>query len=204
MTKHNYVLPGIAALLLAVVFPIYWLYAFDVGVENFIEVYRADLLSLSLSDLAFVLIGALEVYIYLCLRHSFNQRLATNTAGILLLLMAILVAIFHATVLVDVVLTFNGSGISEQTINTVCELTIVVALGVLFAYAVVGFILSIVLLLNRTGAPSVLKYFSAVLLVCCILQLSVILSPINTFVFPVALLLLAVYFLKPPQMLEVV
>ncbi|KKO47785.1 hypothetical protein VT06_15215 [Arsukibacterium sp. MJ3] len=204
MTQQHYFLPGIAALLLAVVFPIYWLYAFSVGAENFIEVYRADLLSLSLSDLAFVLIGVLEVYIYLCLRRSFSERLSSAAAAVLLLIMAILVVLFHATVLVDVALTLMGSSLTAHAIDTIAEVTVVIALGVLFAYGLVGFILSVVLLLNRTGAPSLLKYFAVVLLVGCLLQLTVILSPLNVFVFPVALLLLAFYFLKPPQLLEVV
>ncbi|MDP5036980.1 MAG: hypothetical protein NWQ42_12765 [Alishewanella sp.] len=204
MLKHEFVAPGIAALLLAVAFPIYWLYAFHIGSENFAEVYRADLLSLSWSDLAFVLIGALEVYIYLSLRRSFAERLTSNSAAILLLILALLVTLFHATVLVDIALSFTGNSLSEQAINTLGEFTVVVALGLLFAYALVGFILSIVLLRNRTGAPSVLKYFAVILLACCLFQLSIIFSPANIFVFPVALLLLAFYFLSPPQMLEVV
>jgi len=204
MLKHDYAAPGIAALILAVAFPIYWLYAFHVGSENFVEIYRADLLSLSLSDLAFVFIGVLEIYIYLSLRRSFAERLSSGSVAILLLLMALLVTIFHATVLVDVALAVTATTLSEDAINTIGEFTVMVALGMLFAYALVGLILSIVLLLNRTGAPSVLKYFAVVLLVCCLLQLSIILSPANIFVFPVALLLLAFYFLSAPKMLEVV
>lgn len=204
MTKQDYFLPGIAALLLAVLFPSYWLYAFSVGTENFMEVYRADLLSLSLSDFVFVLIGALEVYIYLCLRRSFAERLSSGAAAVLLLLMALLVALFHATVLVDITLSIVGFGLTSHTIDTISEFTIIGALGVLFAYGLVGFILSIVLLLNRTGAPSLLKYFAVILMVCCLLQFTVILSPLNVFVFPVGLLLLAFYFIKPAQQLEVV
>lgn len=204
MSKHDYFFPGIAALLLAVLFPIYWLYAFNVGIDDFVSAYRADMLSLTLSDLAFVLIGILEVYIYLSLRRSFAERLTSGSAAVLLLLMALLVAVFHATVLVDLVLTFAGATMSEQTINMLGEFTVVVALGLLFAYAVVGFILGVVLLLNRTGAPTLLKCFAAVLLVCCLLQFSIILSPGNIFIFPVALLLLAFYFLKPAQTLEVI
>ncbi|MAD77474.1 MAG: hypothetical protein CML20_22350 [Rheinheimera sp.] len=204
MTKQDYFLPGIAALLLAVLFPSYWLYAFSIGTENFMAVYRADLLSLSLSDLVFVLIGVLEVYIYLCLRRSFAERLSSGSAAVLLLIMALLVTLFHATVLIDITLSIIGSGLTDQTIETISEFTIIGALGVLFAYGLVGFILSIVLLLNRTGAPSLLKYFAVVLMVCCLLQFTVILSPLNVFVFPVGLLILAFYFVKPAQQLELV
>ncbi|WP_027671667.1 hypothetical protein [Rheinheimera baltica] len=204
MFKNDYAAPGIAALILAVAFPIYWLYAFHIGSENFVEVYRADMLSLSLSDLAFVFVGALEVYIYVSLRRSFAERLSSATPAVLLLLMAVLVIIFHATVLVDVALAVTATTLSEQTINTIGEFTVVVALGVLFAYALVGLVLSVVLLLNRTGAPSVLKYFAVILLAGCLLQLSIIFSPANIFIFPVALLLLAYYFLAAPKMLEVV
>ena len=204
MFKNDYAAPGIAALILAVAFPIYWLYAFHICSENFVEAYRADMLSLSLSDLAFVFVGALEVYIYVSLRRSFAERLSSATPAVLLLLMAVLVIIFHATVLVDVALAVTATTLSEQTINTIGEFTVVVALGVLFAYALVGLVLSVVLLLNRTGAPSVLKYFAVNLLAGCLLQLSIIFSPANIFIFPVALLLLAYYFLAAPKMLEVV
>ncbi|WP_233080220.1 hypothetical protein [Rheinheimera soli] len=204
MRNHEYLWPGIAALLLALCFPVYWLSIFHLSSENFMEVYKADLLKLSWSDLAFVLIGALEVYVYLSLRRSFAERLQSGSAAVLLLVMTLLVVAFHATVVVDLVIVFSGGVMPDAQLSMIAETTVAVALGILFAYAVVAFVLAIVLLLKRTAASGLLKCFAVVLLVCCVLQFSVFLSPGTIFLFPVALLLLAFYFLKEPQELELV
>lgn len=204
MRNHEYLWPGIAALLLALCFPVYWLSIFHLSSENFMEVYKADLLKLSWSDLAFVLIGALEVYVYLSLRRSFAERLQSGSAAVLLLVMTLLVVAFHATVVVDLVIVFSGSVMPDAQLSMIAETTVAVALGILFAYAVVAFVLAVVLLLKRTAASGLLKCFAVVLLVCCVLQFSVFLSPGTIFLFPVALLLLAFYFLKEPQELELV
>lgn len=204
MRNHEYLWPGIAALLLALCFPVYWLYIFHLSSENFMQVYKADLLKLSWSDLAFVLIGALEVYVYLSLRRSFAERLQSGSAAVLLLVMTMLVVAFHATVVVDLVIVFSGGVMPDAQLSMIAETTVAVALGLLFAYAVVAFVLAIVLLLKRTAASGLLKCFAVVLLLCCVLQFSIFLSPGTIFLFPVALLLLAFYFLKEPQELELV
>lgn len=204
MRNHEYLWPGIAALLLALCFPVYWLSIFHLSSENFMEVYKADLLKLSWSDLAFVLIGALEVYVYLSLRRSFAERLQSESAAVLLLVMTLLVVAFHATVVVNLVIVFSGGVMPDAQLSMIAETTVAVALGILFAYAVVAFVLAVVLLLKRTAASGLLKCFAVVLLVCCVLQFSIFLSPGTIFLFPVALLLLAFYFLKEPQELELV
>jgi hypothetical protein len=204
MRNHEYLWPGIAALLLALCFPVYWLSIFHLSSENFMEVYKADLLKLSWSDLAFVLIGALEVYVYLSLRRSFAERLQSGSAAVLLLVMTVLVVAFHATVVVDLIIVFSGGVIPDAQLSMIAETTVAVALGILFAYAVVALVLAIVLLLKRTAASGLLKCFAVVLLICCVLQFSILLSPGTIFLFPVALLLLAFYFLKEPQELELV
>lgn len=102
--NHRDALPGYAAIALALLFPAYWVPALAIGDLSFAEAHRADAMRLGAMDLLFVLIGAMEIYIYLSLRRIFLDLMHGSLAATLLLLMAIVVGVFHATVLFDVVL----------------------------------------------------------------------------------------------------
>lgn len=204
MLNRDYTSPGIAAVVLAILFPVYWISAFNLGDQSFLDAYRADVLSLTLSDLLFVVIGALEIYLYLSLRRAFAARLNGSLVSVLLIMLAVVVAVFHLTVIADVIYAVAGSTMSQAAVNSLLILSGVIALGALVVYAILGFILAIALLLPATAAPVVTKLFAILLLLYCIFQLTIVLAMVNVFLFPFVVLTLAVFFLRDDHVVEVV
>lgn len=201
--KRPDALPGYIAITLAVLFPAYWIPTLSFDAATFTEAYRADVMRLSAMDLLFVLIGAMEIYVYLSLRRIFLEQIHGSLPALLLLLMAIVVSIFHATVLFDVVLA-SGPALAESTQEGLVWASAVVMIAGLFVYSVIGLVLSTVLLLRRAELPGLLKLFAVLLIVACLMQLTVVLGLFNVVLFPVILLILAVYFIRGGHEVEVV
>ncbi len=204
MSTNEFLKPGIAAVALALLFPIYWIYIFSAGAPDFEAAYRQDLLTLSWTDILFVLIGALEVYIYLSLSRTFADQLGSDMVRLMLFLLAGLVALFHLTVLLDVSLFFSKDGLAESTLDMIVGFSVIGALGILVLFAIAGLVFGILLLASGLEVPPSLKVFAVMLMVCCLLQLTVLLSALSFVLFPLALIALAVYFLKEPLVAEVV
>lgn len=196
-------LPGYTALALALLFPAYWVPALSIGELSFFEAYREDVMHLSAMDLLFVLIGAMEIYLYLSLRRVFLERVHGGLPAALLLLMAVVVGVFHATVLFDLVLAL-GPALAASRQEGLVTASVVMTVGGLFAYTVLGLILAAALLWRRSEWPGLLKVFAVLLAIACAMQLTVVLGIVNVVLFPVILLVLAVFFLRGGHQVEVV
>jgi hypothetical protein len=201
--KGHDALPAYAAIALALLFPAYWVPTLAIGELSFAEAYRADVMRLSAMDLLFVLIGAMEIYVYLSLRRIFLQQIHGSLPATLLLLMAIVVGVFHATVLFDVVLNV-GPTLAQPLQERLVWASAAVTIGGLFVYSVLGVVLSIALLVKAAELPALLKVFAGLLVLACLLQLTVVLGLFNVVLFPVILLVLAVFFMRGGHEVEVV
>ena len=154
-------------------------------------------------DALFVLIGAIEIYLYLSLRKLLAQRLDTSLPTVLLLLMAVVVGVFHATVLFDMAFAV-GPSLDPGTGDQLVLASMVVAIAGLFVYAVLGLVLAVSLLRSSAESPTLLKVFAILLLACCVLQFTIVFGFVNLVLFPVALLALAAFFLCGEHAVEVV
>lgn len=201
--KRPHALPAYTAIALAVLFPVYWIPTLLTGESSLMEAYRADVMRLSAMDLLFVLIGAMEIYVYLGLRRVLEDRLHGGLPATLLLLMAIVVGVFHATVLFDVVLNV-GPTLAQPLQERLVWASAAVTIGGLFVYSVLGVVLSIALLVKAAELPTLLKVFAGLLVLACLLQLTVVLGLFNVVLFPVILLVLAVFFMRGGYEVEVV
>ena len=205
MNNHN-IVPGIAAIVLALLFPLYWTSVLAIGVQgmDFMTVLRQDMLQLSGMDALFVLIGALEIYIYFNLVKIFDNRLTSQATKILLFILIGSVFVFHAVVFADLFLASAQSTMHPATINIVINTSIFLSVASLIIYIMAGIGLSIVLLTRSEAQTGVLKAFAIMLLIICLLQATMIFAVANIILFPIALVILAVYFFKDPDTLEVV
>jgi hypothetical protein len=202
--RNEHALPGYLAVALALLFPVYWISVLGAGGHwNLFETVRADVMRLSGWDALFVLIGAIEIYLYLSLRKILAQRLHTSLPTVLLLMMAIVVGVFHATVLFDLAFAV-GPAFDESTGDQLVFASMVVGIAGLFVYAVLALVLSITLLRASAESPTMLKVFAILLLACCVLQFTIVLGFVNLALFPVALLALAAFFLRGEHAVEVV
>lgn len=191
---------GVAAILLAVLFPVYWLYALSLGISGDAGIW-GDYQTLNGWDALFVVIGALEIFVYIVLRRYLSHHLNAGLFSALLWVMIGLVAIFHAFVVVDIVL---ATGLFSAFEEALIASAIAGSLMVLFLFAVVSLIFAIALLTQFASLPTLIKAFSIGLIFVAMMQLTVILGVVNIAVFPVLLLLLAIQFLRGEQSVEVV
>jgi hypothetical protein len=201
--KTEHALPGYLALALALLFPVYWVSVLGAGGESLFDTIRDDVMRLNGWDALFVLIGAIEIYLYLSLRTILAQRLNNSLPAVLLLMMAIVVGVFHATVLFDLAFAV-GPAFDESTGDQLVLASMVVGIAGLFVYAVLGLVLAITLLRASAESPTLLKVFAILLLACCVLQFTIVFGFINLALFPVALLVLAAFFLRGEHAVEVV
>lgn len=198
MNSSTYTAPGLAAIALAILFPTYWLFAMT---DLSMEAIREDFVTLSGWDSLFVVIGALEVFVYLALSRLFRNQLGGSLSAILLIIMASIVAVFHSTILVDLII---ASGFAAGATETLVDTGLVISLVTLFLYTVTAFILSIALLTRFSELSVLMRLFAIGLLLCCMLQVTVIFAFVNTFLFPILTLLLAAHFFRGGHSVEVI
>ncbi|RTE85850.1 MULTISPECIES: hypothetical protein [Gammaproteobacteria] len=193
-------LSGVAALVLAVLFPVYWI--LGLASWSFDEAAIIDdFLTLDGWDFLFVVIGALEIGVYLALRKFLSNQFDSAIYSILLIIMSVLVGLFHLTVVVDVLLALGPfESIQDEMMGTAITLGLVV----LYLYAIVALFLAIALLARFTMLPVLMKLFAVGLLVSAVFQLTVVLAPVNVVIFPALLIILAIEFLRGEQVVEVV
>lgn len=191
---------GIAALALAVLFPIYWInaigFAFDVGEMS----YREDFTTLDAWDLVFLIIGLLEITVYVGLRNYFKDQINGGLAGVLLLIMAALIALTHATLLIDLTVGLGLFQASPSFLDTIAIGSILV-LGL---YAVTLFALAIALLVRFPELPTLIKIFAALALITAGSQITIVFSFANIILFPILMLIVAFHFLLGDNNVEVV
>ncbi|RUO36869.1 hypothetical protein CWE13_08460 [Aliidiomarina shirensis] len=201
MNTNAFKSAGFAAIALAILFPVYWLYAFGtLSAESFEAAFQNDLTSLNGWDVLFVIIGALEIAVYVALAKLCRNQLNGNLPAVLLIIMAVVVGLFHATVVVDITLALGLAALSDTLMNV----TVIFGLICLFLYAVVAFIFAISMLIRFAQLSMPLKVFSVGLLIACVFQFTVVLGIVNIFLFPVLLIVLAIQFFRGDHEVEVV
>lgn len=191
---------GIAALALAVLFPVYWIGGLGFAINDMTFTLRTDLQTLNAWDALFLVIGILEVTVYIGLHRYFRHQINGGAAAILLLIMAALVALFHCSLLVDLTL---GLGLLNAS-NAVLDLMTFTGAVVLGVYALVLGALGIVLFTRFPQLPPLLKAFSVLAFITAIVQITVVLAIVNLVLFPVLMVVVAFHFLLGENSVEVV
>ena len=100
MQNKDYLLPGVAAIFVAVISPIYWL-----GMSQWVGdsyILGQDMMSLGFSDILFASILLLTIYIYLNLKNILNEQLNFNHIDLLVLIMVAINILWMSTLFLDV------------------------------------------------------------------------------------------------------
>ncbi|MCC5865491.1 MAG: hypothetical protein JJU31_10260 [Wenzhouxiangella sp.] len=202
--NREFLIPGIVALVLAALFPLYWLSGlFSMTGASMLEVYKADVTSLTAMDMLFVLIGVMEIYLYLRLRQVLQDQLQGAFAAGMALALAVGVGLFTATVLFDVAIVL-APGMTEGTRSSLILTAGVVSIGLTVLVGLIGLVLAIALLVRPNEGAILLKLFAVILMICSLLSITIILSPLVAVLYPLALVLLAGLFLRGGGEVEVV
>ena len=204
MLNRDLVIPAIATVLLAILFPIYWSNLYGHAFDGFDTAFQQDLYSLSWSDALFMVIGALEIYIYWTLARVLKNHLSLRLARTVLIILACIVAIFHATILFDLFFAITGQEMQPDTFSNSAVVALFIAGGCLLLYSVFAIAFALILLVETARDQVLLKVFAIMLLIIATLQLTMVFAYVNLLLFPMALIVLTLFFSKKPDTLEVV
>ncbi len=185
--NKDYLAPGITAIALAVLYPIYWLT--EIGTSLDMGAMRTEI---GLLDVLFFVVCAMVAYIYFALKQLLNDHYEYRGADTLLMTLVVLNLVFYTTIFLLAV--FESS---EFVFGAVF-------VGGTFAIGALDLLLGVNLLRTDAGLNNRLRTFAAFIVVLGVIEVTVILSIAAIIVYPICVLILASAFLKDPEELQIV
>jgi len=202
MQNKDYLLPGVAAIFVAVISPIYWLgMAASVGDSN---VLWQDMMSLGFSDILFASILLLTIYIYLNLKNILNEQLNFNHIDLLVWIYAAINILWVSTLLLDVASAVLPENIVSQNEGTFLNIGLSIGVGAIVILGIIDLLIGILLLAKSTELPTLLKIFAIMSVIQGVLGITVVFAATLIFIFPITMIILAMFFLRKPESLEIV
>ena len=201
MQNKDYLLPGVAAIFVAVISPIYWL-----GMSSPIGDFALgqDMLSLGFPDILFASILLLTIYIYLNLKNILNEQLNFNHIDFLVLIMVAINILWMSTLFLDVAITVLPENIVTQNKDTFLNIGLSMSIGAIVILGIIDLLIGILLLTKSTELPTLLKIFAIMSVIQGVLGITVVFAATLIFIFPITMIILAMFFLRKPESLELV
>ena len=202
MQNRDYLLPGVAAIFVAVISPIYWLgMAASVGDS---DILWQDMMSLGFSDILFASILLLTIYIYLNLKNILNEQLNFNHIDLLVWIYAAINILWVSTLLLDVASAVLPENIVSQNEGTFLNIGLSIGVGAIVILGIIDLLIGILLLAKSTELPTLLKIFAIMSVIQGVLGITVVFAATLIFIFPITMIILAMFFLRKPESLEIV
>ena len=202
MENKDYLLPGIAALLLAVIHPFYWLGVGPLIGDN--SMLWQDIIYIGFNDFLFALIILLNIYIYLSLKNILNEQLNFNHIDLLVMILITIYAIWLSTLFLDLSSAVLPDSLITQNKGIFLNIYVVVGIGAIIAIGLVDLLIGVLLIMKLEEAPTLLKIFAVTSLIQGIAGMTIFLAGILIFVVPITLVILAMFFLRKPESIEIV
>jgi len=202
MQNKDYLLPGVAAIFLAVISPIYWL-----GMSQWIGDYYVlgqNMMSLGFSDILFASILLVTIYIYLNLKNILNEQLNFNNIDLLVWIYVAINILWMSTLLLDIASTVLPENIVTQTKDTFLNIGLSMSIGAIVILGIIDLLIGILLLTKSTELPTLLKIFAIMSVVQGVIGITVVFAATLIFIFPITMIILAVFFLRKPESIEIV
>lgn len=196
MENNDYFWPAIAALALAVLFPAYWTLevfagGMELGLSNMIRGFRPI-------DVLFLVIGALMIYGYHSFRRQLNDYHNYRRIDVLLIIMMCGCALFHfGGFALHIVLSLLAPEYLQLALT-------VFGLGCILLFGVIDIVIAVFLLRDSAQLPDLVRMFAIVNLVMGIVEVTILFSFSVIVIFPIALLMLALNFIRKPEVIEFV
>lgn len=205
MKNNDFMAAGVAAISLAVLFPLYWVYIISTGVFESGANYYQTTLEFSFDDVWFILLGLLSIFVYWSLKKVLDNHLGYSAVGVPIAI-AIITCGAQAFGLagLDAFMSIFSDQVGLSTHKFVLGAQYLIGVGALIVFGVADILIGALILKNAHHDSAVLKILGIVMIIQGALELTVILSPIVIGVFPVTLIIMSVIFLTKPQAIEVV
>jgi hypothetical protein len=205
MKDNDYLLPAVAALILACLFPAYWLIEIISHWSSMEAALWSNMTSFGLVDVLFLFIGMLCVYIYLSIRTLLVDRFNYQGLNVILYIMVAANILFFAGVLgLDLLASILNDSVVLRHKDTLLGMGIFLTFGGLALFGLLDIIIGIFLLRCPVELPNLLKAFAIITLVQGILGLTVLLYFAVILIYPISLIVLSIYLLSKPETIEVV
>jgi len=202
MQNKDYLLPGVAAILLAVAHPIYWL-GMSPSVGDY-DILWQDMKSLGFYDILFASILLLTIYIYLNLKNILNEQLNFNHIDLLVLIMVAINILWMSTLFLDIASAVLPENIVTQNEGTFLNIGLSMGIGAIVILGIIDLLIGILLLAKSTELPTLLKIFAIMSVIQGVLGITVVFAATLIFIFPITMIILAMFFLRKPESLEIV
>ena len=205
MTNSENTAPALAAILLAILFPLYWILELSVtGASLSGENYLPSLMWNYL-DWIFLVLGVLSIYVFLELRRVLIDQL--NYTGLdipIFIHVAISIVFYFGLSIMNIALLIAGEEVALAYQEFVIGASLVVLLASIILTGVVEILMGCLLLRDSQLIPQSLKAFAIITLILGIFDLTILFSLASLFILPLSMIVLAAFFLYKPDMLEIV
>ena len=168
------------------------------------DILWQDMMSLGFSDILFASILLLTIYIYLNLKNILNEQLNFNHIDLLVWIYAAINILWVSTLLLDVASAVLPENIVSQNKDTFFKIGLSVSIGAIVILGIIDFLIGILLLAKSTELPTLLKIFAIMSVIQGVLGITVVFAATLIFIFPITLVILAIFFLRKPESLEIV
>ena len=202
MQNKDYLLPGVAAIFVAVISPIYWI-GMSSSVGDY-DILWQDMMSLGFSDILFASILLLTIYIYLNLKNILNEQLNFNHINLLVLIMVAINILWMSTLFLDIASAVLPENIVTQNKDAFLKINLSVSIGAIVILGIIDLLIGILLLAKSTELPTLLKIFAIMSVIQGVLGITVVFAATLIFIFPITMIILAMFFLRKPESLELV
>jgi hypothetical protein len=205
LNNNDYTAQGIAAIALAVLFPIYWIAEIFSGTFDSGEAFYRNTLSLEFLDFVFLIIGLLCIYVYLNFKKILHEQFNFQGVDIFInVIIAITGIHFVGLFALDVFMTIFGDKVHLPAHKLAMNINYVVGIGSMIIFGAADLLMG-VLLLKKPGADNgILKAFAIITIIQGIFEITIIFSGAVILIFPIALMILAMLFMRKLDVLEVI
>ncbi|WP_251358657.1 hypothetical protein [Kangiella sp. TOML190] len=202
--KSEYLIPGLLAIALAVIFPIYLIYeALSIVWGDWNQIANS-MIQFGASDLAFLLIGVLSIIVYLGFKKILNDQLNFKALDVPLLIIIAISAVFYLGFFLFAVVFSVGTYDLFSDGSWLATFIVGFTFVCFILFGILDILIGAIILRHHKKLPSLLMVSAVVSIIQGVFEISLIFAEATLITFPMYLIVLAVYFLRPPETIEVV
>ena len=108
------------------------------------------------------------------------------------------------TLFLDVASTVLPDNIVTQNKDAFLKINLSVSIGAIVILGIIDLLIGILLLAKSTELPTLLKIFAIMSVIQGVIGMTVFLSVTLIFIFPITMIILAIFFLRKPESIEIV
>lgn len=201
--KNEYTIAGIAAIVLAILFPslmVYELITYDAETWKDMLV---DTREWGISNVLFIVAGILAIYVIYNFKKILNEQQNFKSLDVLLWILIVLSAFFHIVLVVAEGFVGMGEVTGAQATNVGIGLA-GLSISTLIGFGIVDIVTGVILIINRHKLPNILTGLGIVSVIQGVFEISILLMGFVIISLPIYMIILSIYFLSKPESIEVV